>query len=220
MKNEFGRIITKLRKQKGLSQKDAAQKLGISQSLLSHYEKGIRACGLDFLVKTADFYEVSADYLLGRTNNPSFTTNEVDAIPEVDELSDVGNVKTNTYCLLNRKLITNSAAVIYSILAKINNKKLSKYVTDYLTVCEYNMLRKLYSLNRNNPDDFFGVKSGFSDRYCDAAMMLFSTKIDGLNTEGMNLSKKTMAEEFDDSYASLHQIVINAEKALNQSLKL
>ena len=54
MKNEFSRIITKLRKQKGLSQKDAAKELGISQSLLSHYEKGIRECGLEFLVKTAD----------------------------------------------------------------------------------------------------------------------------------------------------------------------
>ena len=61
MKNEFSRIITKLRKQKGLSQKDAAKELGISQSLLSHYEKGIRECGLEFLVKTADYYDVSVD---------------------------------------------------------------------------------------------------------------------------------------------------------------
>ena len=43
--------------------------MGISQALLSHYEKGIRECGLDFLVKAAEYYDVSCDYLLGRTPN-------------------------------------------------------------------------------------------------------------------------------------------------------
>ena len=39
--------------------------MGISQALLSHYEKGIRECGLDFVVKCADYYGVTTDYLLG-----------------------------------------------------------------------------------------------------------------------------------------------------------
>lgn len=67
MNKDFPRIITFLRRERGLSQKQAAKDLGISQSLLSHYEKGIRECGLDFLIRAADYYEVSADYLLGRT---------------------------------------------------------------------------------------------------------------------------------------------------------
>ena len=52
MNSDFPRIITFLRKERGLSQKQVASDLGISQALLSHYEKGIRECGLDFLVKT------------------------------------------------------------------------------------------------------------------------------------------------------------------------
>ena len=67
MNHDFPRIITFLRKEKGMSQKQAAADLGISQALLSHYEKGIRECGLDFLVKTAEYYDVTTDYLLGRT---------------------------------------------------------------------------------------------------------------------------------------------------------
>ena len=43
---EFNRIITLLRKERGITQKQAAQDLGISQAQLSHYEKGIRECGL------------------------------------------------------------------------------------------------------------------------------------------------------------------------------
>ena len=51
--NDFPRILTLLRKERGFSQKKAAADLGISQALLSHYEKGVRECGLDFLVRAA-----------------------------------------------------------------------------------------------------------------------------------------------------------------------
>ena len=62
---EFNRIITLLRKERGITQKQAAQELGISQAQLSHYEKGIRECGLEFVVQIADYYNVSCDYLFG-----------------------------------------------------------------------------------------------------------------------------------------------------------
>ena len=64
---EFNRIIKLLRKERGITQKQAAEDLGVSQALLSHYEKGIRECGLDFVVRVADYYNVSCDYLLGRS---------------------------------------------------------------------------------------------------------------------------------------------------------
>ena len=67
MNSDFSRIITLQRKERKISQKQAAADLGISQALLSHYEKGIRECGLGFLVKIADYYNVSCDYLLART---------------------------------------------------------------------------------------------------------------------------------------------------------
>ena len=57
--------LVNLRKDKKLSQKDAAKSLGVSQALLSHYENGIRECGLDFLCRASSFYDVSSDYLLG-----------------------------------------------------------------------------------------------------------------------------------------------------------
>lgn len=68
MTNTFALRMTELRSQRGVSQKEAAEALGISQALLSHYEKGIRECGLDFLLKAASYYDVSCDYLLGRVD--------------------------------------------------------------------------------------------------------------------------------------------------------
>ncbi len=42
MTSDFSRVITLLRKERGITQKQAAADLGVSQALLSHYEKGIR----------------------------------------------------------------------------------------------------------------------------------------------------------------------------------
>ena len=75
---EFNRIITLLRKERGITQKQAAQELGISQAQLSHYEKGIRECSLAFVVQVADYYGVSCDYLLGRSAERSGQTIRVE----------------------------------------------------------------------------------------------------------------------------------------------
>lgn len=82
MSSDFSRIITLLRKEKGVTQRKAAEDLGVSQALLSHYEKGIRECGLDFVVRVADYYNVSCDYLLGRSADRSGLTLRVDEIPQ------------------------------------------------------------------------------------------------------------------------------------------
>ena len=75
MNSAFPRILTLLRKERGISQKQASVELQVSQALLSHYEKGIRECGLDFVVRAADFYNVSCDYLLGRTADKTGAVN-------------------------------------------------------------------------------------------------------------------------------------------------
>ena len=82
MNAAFPRILTLLRKERGASQKKAAADLQVSQALLSHYEKGIRECGLDFVVRVGDYYGVSCIYLPGRTSDKSGAMIPVVAIPE------------------------------------------------------------------------------------------------------------------------------------------
>ena len=67
----YSERLVELRTEKGISQKAAAADLGISQALLSHYEKGIREFNMDFLCRVADYYGVTADYVLGRTQSRS-----------------------------------------------------------------------------------------------------------------------------------------------------
>ena len=85
----FSDRLTAQRILKGVSQKQAAADLGISQALLSHYENGIREPGLQFLVKAADYYNVSCDYLLGHAANVLQLNQAVDFedLTEDEELS-------------------------------------------------------------------------------------------------------------------------------------
>ncbi|MCI5512615.1 MAG: helix-turn-helix domain-containing protein [Clostridia bacterium] len=62
--------LKELRKQKHISQIKLAMDLSVSQNTISRYEQGEREAGYDMLVKIADYFNVSVDYLLERTDNP------------------------------------------------------------------------------------------------------------------------------------------------------
>ena len=66
-RSRFAVNMGKLRREKGLSQRQAAAELGISQALLSHYETDAREPKLDFVVRVCDYYGVTTDFILGRT---------------------------------------------------------------------------------------------------------------------------------------------------------
>lgn len=58
-----------LREDADLNQTDIAEYLGIQQTVYSRYERGMRTIPLEHLIRLADFYNVSLDYLVGRTNS-------------------------------------------------------------------------------------------------------------------------------------------------------
>lgn len=60
--------LRKLRKKRGLTQIGLQMKTGIDQALISKYESGERIPPTDTLIILADFYNVSIDYILGRTD--------------------------------------------------------------------------------------------------------------------------------------------------------
>ncbi|MGN7358728.1 helix-turn-helix domain-containing protein [Paenibacillus sp. SAF-054] len=60
--------IAELRDQRGWTQEELAQSIGITRAALSHYEKNRRKPDFEILTKLADKFEVSIDYLIGRTN--------------------------------------------------------------------------------------------------------------------------------------------------------
>ena len=64
--------LKELRKQNNITQLKLAMDLNISQNSISRYETGERQADYTTLILFADYFNVSLDYLLERTDNPSF----------------------------------------------------------------------------------------------------------------------------------------------------
>ncbi len=224
MSSEFSRILTLLRKEKGLSQKEVASKLGISQALLSHYEKGIRECGLDFLITVADFYGVSCDYMLGRTPERNGTMLSVEEIPDCDTVAKDNKLKGSIYAVLNKKLITNSINVLFDLLSKTQNEGMIENVSNYLILSVYRMFRLIFNSYDKNQQQMFRIPKQVSNAYCISAMEKAFAKADSIaeakpvddlekieNPDELSISSEKLSQNYPLFASSLLNLVSNAE---------
>ncbi len=138
---EFPKILSELRRAKGISQKKAASELGISPALLSHYENGIRECGLDFLLRLSEYYSVSCDYLLGKTSikNPD----AYDIEPEAAALDSILKIakehNDNVYdilCRVSRVESYRMARSLCDTAARSNRFTFKNDGSEYRDVCQ------------------------------------------------------------------------------------
>ena len=232
MNTDFSRILTLLRKEKGISQKLAAAELNISQALLSHYEKGIRECGLDFVIRAADFYGVSCDYLLGRSPERTGATLSVEDIPDEDE-----NIKDNMYRgsvlpVLNKKLIANSLNILFDLLQKAKNKALTAEVSSFLMLSVYRMFRIVYNANPKNQQSLFTSPKSVANAQAAAQMTLNEANVvvivSGENMKGTDTLKNTdelymttdsISGDYPQMASSLFNLIQNSENKLIKSGK-
>lgn len=227
MNDSFPRIITLLRTERNLTQKKAAEALDISQALLSHYERGARECGLDFLIKIADFYDVSCDYLLGRTSERSGAKLTVSDIPE-PETSEDNLLKGSTLPILNKKLIANSLNILFDLLQKVDSAELTNQVSLYEMVAVYKMFRLLYQANAENSSSFFSVTEPCFKGFSDASSSLIEANVEALaqghtlagkdshiDAESLRLSFETLNRDYPLFASSLLNLIRTAEKSMD-----
>ena len=69
----YFRRLRDLREDNDLNQAQIGEILGISQTVYSRYERGYQTIPLEHLIKLADFYDVSVDYILGRIDTQNFS---------------------------------------------------------------------------------------------------------------------------------------------------
>ena len=225
-KDSFNRILTLLRKERGLTQKEAAASLGISQALLSHYEKGIRECGLSFVVRVAEFYGVSCDYLLGRSPDRSGLTLSVDEIPDTTEMAEDNKFKGSLLPTLSKKLLINSITILYDFLLKNPNKRLVSEITNYLNASVYKMFRMVYSSNPKNQEKVFSLPSNIYNGYVTASMVKSEAELqdclsDGsLSKEDLDLSafstsSEKLSKDYPQQASSLFNLIKQVETRAN-----
>ncbi len=132
----IGERIKLLREKDYCSQAELANQIGISQSALGNYERGDRVPDANTLVSLAQYFKVSADYLLGLSNDPSHVPTAIDelglskgAISELLRIKDLGLSPFLDYFIcfsedgeLQRFLVT-----LQELLSTIKNSKHLRY---------------------------------------------------------------------------------------------
>ncbi len=225
MNKDFPRIITMLRKEKKYSQKQVAEDLGISQALLSHYEKGIRECGLDFVIKISEYYSVSCDFLLGRTPERSGAMLRFEDIPDEEDTAGQETAKASLVPLLNKKILSNSLTIIYDMLIKANNKSLTANISNYLMLCLYRVFRTLYSASDKSQQTMFAVSEYKFKGYCEAQMRIYSTRFDAQTDyrnkvdyleklADLEYSSENITEDYPKLSSSLFNLIQHSESKL------
>ena len=220
MASDFSRTLALLRRERGVTQHTAAQDLGISQALLSHYENGIREPGLAFVVKVCEYYHVSADFVLGRTlsREGSMLTSE-----EILSAAEPGNVlRGSILATLQSKLISGAVGVLFGLLGKMGDKAAINAAAAYLGSGIYQLYRSLYRHAGSN-EAYFALDSvSCVMGLAEADQKLWETRYDRAlrsraerKEEFPDLSPQALADGYPGRNQSLTQVLSTADARIH-----
>lgn len=219
MNAEFSRTLSLLRQEKGVSQRLAAGELGISQALLSHYENGIREPGLAFVVRACDYYNVSADFILGRT-----LSREGNMLTEQDILDAAeprSNLRGSVLATLQSKLLSGAVGVLFELLGKLGDKAAVNAAAAYLGSAVYQLYRRLYRAAGAN-EGYFALDSaawalGLADADQKLSESRFAAALEdlaGRKTEFPDLSATAINAAYPGRCQSLTQVLSTSDARL------
>ena len=158
VKTDFAEILSLLRREKGLSQRQAAADLGVSQALLSHYENDAREPKLEFVIKACDYYGVTADYILGRDKDRITQTLPVPRDCE------------------NAPRLISATCDVFKKLDELGDLELYAAAVDYLTVPAENIAAIL-----NNPTALYNPERDAELKMAEAAFVVNARKTATIN---------------------------------------
>lgn len=221
MNSDFPRILTLLRKERKISQKKAAEDLGVAQALLSHYEKGKRECGLDFLVRASNYYNVSTDYLLGKSAVSSGEVISNEDISDVDISDKAKNLSADELsATFAKRLIINSVDVIYSLLAKTKNAALMDKIHNIFSFTIYRTFRIIYKENSGNDKNIFKIPEETADQLISAGESIATANavsaLASSDEEGPVITRTYLEKEYGKSASVLLNTVMSCEKQLEK----
>ncbi|MCI8399337.1 MAG: helix-turn-helix transcriptional regulator [Oscillibacter sp.] len=220
MSSEFSRTLSLLRQEKGVSQRTAAAALGISQALLSHYENGIREPGLAFVVRACDYYNVSADFILGRT-----LSREGNMLTKQDILNaaEPGNIlKGSVLATLQSKLVSGAVGVLFELLGKLGDKTAINAAAAYLGSAVYQLYRHLYRAAGAN-ETYFALDASLCTmgvaeadmKLSEAQYALALKEQTAQKKEFPDLSSTAITAAFPGRCQSLNQVLSTSDARLN-----
>lgn len=107
-----GKIIARLRSDRGWSQNDLAEQSGVSHVMIGKYERGDATPSLEVAKKIADAFEVSLDFLVGEGQNSTFDKKGVERLQQIEQLPNED--KKHVYAMLDAFLRDFRAKAAYA----------------------------------------------------------------------------------------------------------
>lgn len=211
---DFSRKLSLLRREKNLSQRKAAEDLGISQALLSHYENGAREPGLSFVVRACDYYHVSADYLLGRTLSRDGAMIGPDELPDAAEARE--SLKGSILAKLQKKLVVNTVSVFFDLLGRANDREAVQQAGAYLSGAMYQLFRLLHRAAGGDERYFSTEKREFDMDVVSADMarsrVRFARALDDCGGPWPAVDDQTLSRDYPGLYQSLAQVMHSTDE--------
>lgn len=209
MECSFPKNLAALRRERGISQKMASGALGISQALLSHYEKGIRECGLDFLCRAADYYGVTADYLLGRSDSRTGFS----AASESPQLQQ-------------RRELCRILELLYDIVDKAGSSPLADSWDAFLRVAIYRSARLLLEACDGRPEELFTLNAIEAQAAASSVMEMRTARLCRASSSVFKqsgkpapyVSRERLLADYPDTAPSLLQLLKDIEEKLEYRL--
>ena len=170
MISSFSERLKELRAEKGIRSEDAAEVFGVSRATLSAYEMGKSVPDLNVLNKMADFYEVSTDYICGRTNVKKFLQVDTSSVKlsqsDVNKISELSDSETVGLSLLINsaqfKKMVKALAVCYIsafYLDYYNERESKRSIPAVKKELKSSKIGNVDRVIRNVVDDFFSELS-------------------------------------------------------------
>lgn len=213
---DFPRTLSLLRQEKKISQRVAAAELGVSQALLSHYENGVREPGLSFVVRAADFYGVSADFLLGRTL--ARDGGAILAEDLTDSSADKDNVlRGSAAAMLRKKLLVNSVSLLYEQMGK-ESAQLVKALSDYLGLSFYKAFRLVYEIDENASRKAFAAPRASFSELCDCEMKRCESILRQLADDGEGATLDMSLERMQQNWPRLAPSLLSLLHSMDEKI--
>ena len=121
------------------------------------------------MARACDFYHVSADFLLGRTNSRDGSIIEAGEL--YDASDEKGTLKGSILATLQKKLAVNTTGLLFDLLSRTNSREAITAAGDCLGATLYDLLRRLYRQSGGNEDLFATEAVDFDAGAVDAALL-------------------------------------------------
>ncbi|QEK12756.1 helix-turn-helix transcriptional regulator [Crassaminicella thermophila] len=114
MKKQFGDRLKELRIENNMTQEELAKKFNTGKASISHYESNRRMPDASTIEKFADFFNVSVDYILGRTNNKEIISHENSNTNNVQTLTKRDEKEIEKIIEQTRKQLESSEGLMFN----------------------------------------------------------------------------------------------------------